>query len=314
MQTILGAGGAIGSELAKCLVNYTDQIRLVSRNPKRVNPSDELWAANLQDPSTIDGAVAGSKIVYITVGFEYNIAVWRQVWPPFMRNVIDACAKHQARMVFFDNVYSYSKESIPNMTEEAPLQPPSKKGAVRKELVDMILDAVQAGRVEAIIARAPDFYGPGNQTSFLIETIFKPLAQGKRANVLASADKKHSFIYTPDAALATALLGNADDTWNQTWHLPTDPNTLTGKQWVEQFAQALQVAPRYAVLPKWAVGMIGLFVPIMREAHEMLYQNDRDYFFDSSKFMRRFPDFNITTYAEGVQAIVQADAPRLQQA
>lgn len=34
MQTILGAGGSIGTELAKELINYTKDIRLVSRNPK----------------------------------------------------------------------------------------------------------------------------------------------------------------------------------------------------------------------------------------------------------------------------------------
>ena len=35
MQTILGANGTIGSVLAKELTNYTDKIRLVSRNPKK---------------------------------------------------------------------------------------------------------------------------------------------------------------------------------------------------------------------------------------------------------------------------------------
>ena len=42
MQTILGSGGAIGISLAKELMNYTNQIRLVSRNPKKVNETDEL--------------------------------------------------------------------------------------------------------------------------------------------------------------------------------------------------------------------------------------------------------------------------------
>ncbi len=34
MQTILGAGGSIGIELAKSLTSYTTDIRLVSRTPK----------------------------------------------------------------------------------------------------------------------------------------------------------------------------------------------------------------------------------------------------------------------------------------
>lgn len=43
MQTILGAGGAIGSELARELSQYTHKIRLVSRNPQQVNATDELY-------------------------------------------------------------------------------------------------------------------------------------------------------------------------------------------------------------------------------------------------------------------------------
>ena len=47
MQTILGAGGAIGKELARELHTYTNDIRLVSRNPKAVNKSDQLMSADL---------------------------------------------------------------------------------------------------------------------------------------------------------------------------------------------------------------------------------------------------------------------------
>ena len=49
-QTILGAGGAIGIELAKALTTYTTDIRLVSRNPKKVNLKDELFPADLTNP------------------------------------------------------------------------------------------------------------------------------------------------------------------------------------------------------------------------------------------------------------------------
>ena len=37
MQVILGAGGAIGNDLARELTKYTDKIRLASRNPKKIN-------------------------------------------------------------------------------------------------------------------------------------------------------------------------------------------------------------------------------------------------------------------------------------
>jgi len=43
MQTILGANGIIGEELAKELkAKYSGEIKLVGRNPKKVNPDDVL--------------------------------------------------------------------------------------------------------------------------------------------------------------------------------------------------------------------------------------------------------------------------------
>ena len=104
MQTILGSGGAIGIPLAKELKKYTNQIRLVSRNPKKVNETDELFPIDLNDLSQIDKAIAGSEVVYVVVGFEYKLSVWQKTWPSFMREVINACKSHNARLVFFYNV------------------------------------------------------------------------------------------------------------------------------------------------------------------------------------------------------------------
>lgn len=306
MQTILGSGGAIGRDLAKALKQYTNKIRLVSRNPKAINPDDELFPADITNPDNIDKAVEGSEIVYLTVGFDYDIKVWRETWPKVIKATIDACEKYNAKLVFFDNVYSYGVEAIPHMTEDSPLNPPSKKGAVRKQLINMIFDAVKAGRIQAIVARGADFYGPNNTTSFLIETIYKPLKQGKAATILASAKHKHTYTYTPDAAKATAILGNTPDAYNQTWHMPTDPNGLTQKQWVELFSRELNVKPKYYVIPKFVIGIMGWFVPFFRETHEMLYQYDHDYWLDSSKFDKRF-NFTPTSYEEGVKATIAAD-------
>lgn len=46
MQTILGASGQIAQELARELKRaHTDDLRLVSRHPKKINDSDTLVAA-----------------------------------------------------------------------------------------------------------------------------------------------------------------------------------------------------------------------------------------------------------------------------
>jgi nucleoside-diphosphate-sugar epimerase len=304
MQTILGANGTIGSLLAKELTEYTQAIRLVSRNPKKVNECDELVPADLSDVSNVERAVEGSEVVYLMVGFDYKLKVWQDKWPKLMRATIDACIKHNAKLVFFDNVYLYDKNSIPHMTEESPINPPSKKGIVRKEIAEMLLNEVRSKKLKALIARSADFYGPNNDKSFLIEVVYKNIKKGKKPNWFIDANKKHSFTYTPDAAKATALLGNTDDAYNQVWHLPTDKNTLTGKEMIELFTKEMKAENKISVLPAWLLKLLGMFSPLMREMPEMMYQYDIDYFFDSGKFDKRF-NFQTTTYQEGVKETIE---------
>lgn len=303
MQTILGANGTIGSVLAKELTRYTDRIRLVSRHPKSINDTDQLFPADLSDAAMVDKAVASSEVVYLLVGFDYNINVWRDKWPKLMQATVDACIRHNAKLVFFDNVYLYDIGAIGHMTEDSPVNPPSKKGVVRKQIAGILMDEVKAGTLTALIARSADFYGPHNERSFLNEVIYNNLKKGSRPKWFVDAGRKHSFTYTPDAAKATALLGNTPDAYNQVWHLPTDRNVLTGSEMAELFMREMNVQSKVQVLPLWMIRLIGLFVPFMREMPEMMYQYDRDYVFDSSKFENRFGVFP-TPYAQGVKEIV----------
>ena len=123
MQTILGAGGTTGIELAKQLINYTKDIRLVSRNPKKINESDQLMSADLSNPLKLDEAVKGSEVVYVCIAFDYKTAVWKESWPNFMKNLIASCSKHKAKIVFVDNMYMYDKNHLGHMTEETPINP-----------------------------------------------------------------------------------------------------------------------------------------------------------------------------------------------
>ncbi len=306
MQTILGSGGAIGVELAKALTTYTNNIRLVSRNPQKANDADQLFKADLIKPNEVLKAVEGSEIVYLTVGFSYNLKIWQNTWPTVMKNVISACKHHNVKLVFFDNIYMYDQDHLNPITEEAPINPPSKKGKVRAQIAEMLHEEIKAGNLKALIARCADFYGPNiKNTSMLTETVFNNLSKGKKANWLGSVKFKHSFTYTPDAGKATALLGNTDDAYGEVWHLPTAPNPFTGEEWINNIAKEMGAEPKFQAAPKLLVKVIGLFVPIMKEMVEMIYQYDRDYVFDSSKFDERF-EFTPTPYLDGIKNIVNS--------
>jgi nucleoside-diphosphate-sugar epimerase len=305
MQTILGANGTIGKLLAKELMAYTDKVRLVSRNPIRINETDELFPADLSEHGAVDRAVRGSEVVYLVVGFEYKAQVWEEKWPALMRETIDACARHGAKLVFFDNVYMYDRDQISHMTEETAINPPSRKGAVRKRISEMLLKAVEEGWIQALIARSADFYGPDNNNNFITQMVLKNLKDGKKAMWFVGSDIRHSFTYTPDAAKATALLGNTPDAYGQVWHLPTESRNITGREIITMIASEMGAEPKISLLPKFMLLPLGLFIPIMKEMREMIYQYDRDYFFDSSKFTRRF-GISATSYEEGIKATCQA--------
>lgn len=302
-HTILGGGGAIGVPLAKSLhETYGKQVRIVGRKPERVNADDELFTADLLKADETHRAVAGSAVAYLCAGLPYNSRVWRRDWPVLMQNVIAACTANGTKLVFVDNVYMYAPEALPHMTEQAEAGPVSKKGRVRQQVVQLLLDAIDQGKIQALVARSADFYGPGIQNSLLLELVYNNLKKGRSALWQCHADKIHSFTYTPDAARAIALLGNEPAAVNRVWHLPTTKERITGRGWVALFSEQMQVKPKLFVISSWMLKLAGLFVPLMRELDEMSYQYQYDYFFDSSAIEEAF-DLKATPAKQAIAAV-----------
>src|ERR1700686_656434 len=103
MFTILGAGGAIGSDLAKELIARNEPVRLVSRKPKQVPGATEIVQADLSNFEDTLRAVSGSSVAFLVAGLKYDSTVWRELWPRIMQNAIEACKRTNARLIFFDN-------------------------------------------------------------------------------------------------------------------------------------------------------------------------------------------------------------------
>jgi len=271
-----------------------------------VNDTDILHSADLSEASQINKAIEGSEICYLTLGFEYNAKVWKEKWPPFMTNVVKACLDHQTKLVFFDNVYAIGGNNVNHITEDSPISPSSKKGEVRASVDKIILEQVDKGKLNAIIARAPDFFGPvKKQNSLLLNLVYDNLAKGKAAQWFCNADVVHTMGYTPDLAKGTAILGNSEEAYNQVWNLPVDMNALTGREWVKLFASEMKTPDKVKVLPLWALKILGLFVPILKEMPEMMYQFDRPYNFDCSKFIDKF-NFKPTSNIESARQTIES--------
>jgi nucleoside-diphosphate-sugar epimerase len=271
MIAILGAGGAIGNELVKLLAARKQPFRLVGRSPRPAPGATELLAADLTDKGEAVRAVAGSSIVYLVVGLKYDHRVWQELWPRVMSNIIEACKRADAKLVFFDNVYMYGKVSGA-MTEETPFNPCSKKGEIRARIATSLIQEWKSGSLTGMIARAADFYGPNAHTSVPYLLVFEPFSQKKKASWLVNDSVPHSLTYTPDAAQSLVRLTERATAWNQTWHVPTAPDPLTGREFISLAAKEFGVAPRYRVLSRPMLRLAGWLDPLVAESYEMLYQ------------------------------------------
>ncbi|WP_241050953.1 NAD-dependent epimerase/dehydratase family protein [Achromobacter xylosoxidans] len=305
MQTILGANGQIAVELARELNrNYTQDLRLVSRKPRKVNDRDELVSADLMNAAQTVNAVRGSEVVYFTAGLPPDTELWERQFPTMLRNALDATRAAGAKFVYFDNTYMYP-QSAQRQTEETGFAPVGRKGRVRALMAEMVLAEMQRGDIPVAIARAPEFYGPGKTQSITNTLVIDPLKAGQKAKVPVRDDKLRTLIWTPDASRAMAAIGNAEDTYGQTWHLPCSDERLTYQAFVNLAATIFGVEPRYKVLRHWAMVVAGWVSKPVRELHELLPRYAHHNVFDSSKFKRRFPSFAVTSYAQGLKQIAR---------
>ena len=303
MQTIVGANGQIGEELARELKrNFTSDIRIVSRNAKKVNDSDTVFSADLSIREQAIEAVKGSEIAYFTLGLPISSDLWEEQFPLITQNVIDACKINGAKLVFFDNTYMYPQDDQV-LTEQTPFAPVGRKGQVRKAMAEMVLREIQTGGLEAVICRAPEFYGPGKTQSITNTFVFNNVKEGKKLKVPLNDSQKRSLIWTPDASRATALIGNTPDAFGQTWHLPVDEIHPTYKEFIALASGIYGRELKYAVMPKFLFQIGSLFNKRVKELLELLPRYEHDNVFDDNKFRKRFPDFVVTTYREGIGQI-----------
>jgi nucleoside-diphosphate-sugar epimerase len=280
--------GAVGRETAARLATRGDAVRIVQRKEPKIFPAGCTFAAaDVTDREATLRACAGVDAVVCCLGFPYDSALWRRVWPATMANLIDGCASSGARLVFADNLYMYGPQTSP-LTEQMPLTTYGRKPALRAEITMLWKAAHDSGRVRAVAVRAADFYGPDVANSVISVFGVARLVAGKAAFMPYPPDRPHDFAYVPDVARALVTLVDApDDAYGQAWHVPNAP-TRTLREVLTLAATLIGVPARITVLPAALAPILGVFSVEIREIGEMRFQWDRPYLVDSSKFAARF--------------------------
>jgi len=286
LHSVIGGNGTIGAEAVRHLAAAGCQVRVVQRHPKPIAGAVATASADIFDLDGLTRAVEGSDVVYLIIGLPYDAKTWLEGFPRAVSHAVEAARRVGARLVYFDNVYMYGPVRG-LMTEETPDHPTTQKGLARARAARVLMEAVEKGAIRGLIARSADFYGdyrPFDQ----VKAIADKLVKGQKAQLLFRDDKVHSLTYIPDAGRAVAALGQRADAFDTIWHMPTDPNALTGSQLVALIGALLGKEARHTALPKLLLQVVGLFNGTLRGLLEMSYQFEQDYRFDSAKIARAY--------------------------
>jgi nucleoside-diphosphate-sugar epimerase len=300
LQVVLGATGGVGQAIVQALAAQGAQVRAVNRSGQAVVPASvEVMAADLTNRESTRAACQGATVVYHCAGVPYD--QWAKFLPVMLNNIIAAVSATGATLVYTDNCYMYAPTSQP-LTEESFQAPVTRKGKLRKQLADTILEAHAQEKIRATIGRAPDAYGPGVRISFVGEQLFTTLLAGKRVPWLGKLDVPHALSFVEDFAHGLIVLGTHEQALGQVWHVPT-AQALTGRQYIALASEAAGVPAKPLAVSGLMLRVLGLTNPVLRESVELLYEFTEPYLFDGSKYTRAF-DGIPTSHQEALRRTV----------
>jgi nucleoside-diphosphate-sugar epimerase len=285
LHVIFGTG-ALGKWTARELIKLGRSVRMIShsgRPDSRIPAEVEIVQGDAYDTAHNIEVTKGAAAVYQCAQPHYY--EWPEKFPPMQKAILEAVAVNGAKFIVGDNLYMYGDTNGQPIREDLPYQAHTKKGRVRAEMANAVMEAHHAGKIRAAIGRASNFFGPDDTavTSYAI----RPALAGKPVNLLGKTDQPHTFSYVADFGKLLATLGTRDETLGQVWFTPS-PAPVTQAELVRIMEEVLERKVKSMAAGKAMMTVLGLFMPDLRESVEMLYEWDKPFIVDTSKAEKAF--------------------------
>jgi nucleoside-diphosphate-sugar epimerase len=271
---IIGIGGGFGEAVARALLLRGWSVRALVRDLAKVErgwPADIRWFEGdaLNAMSVATAAKAVDVVVHGANPPMYRN--WREWGVPMLANSIAAAEQTGARLVFPGNLYNFGPDAGALIDEGSPQHPLTRKGAIRAEMEAMLRDAVQRGRMRAMVVRAGDFFG-GAATSSWFAKIIVPAKPGASIRYPGRYNVGHAWAYLPDLGEATARLIEIESS------LPAWEVVHFGGHWLEPGIEMAEAVRRVfdgrgviRAFPWLPFRILSPVSPFLRELLEMRY-------------------------------------------
>jgi nucleoside-diphosphate-sugar epimerase len=274
---VLGATGGIGGEVARRLTARGWTVRALHRHPAKLSASRNAaggfaWVqGDAMSPRDVVAAADGVSLIVHAVN-PPGYRKWSELALPMLDSTIAAARSTGARILFPGTVYNYGPDAFPELDEDSPQNPITRKGIVRAEM-ERRLRAAAASGTKVLIVRAGDFFGPDAGNNWFAQGLIKP---GRPVTAITYPGRRgigHQWAYIPDVAeTMMQLLERHDEfeaftSFHMNGHLDED-----GTRMIEAIRRVVG-NPNLKVrgLPLRLMGLASPFVPLFRELKEMRY-------------------------------------------
>ena len=281
--------GAIGRAVMNELVKRGESVRMVNRSGKmdEVPAGVEVVAADLYDQAKVKEVTRGAKVVY--QASQPNYTEWVAKFPALQKSIMDGLTNSNAKLVIVENLYMYGESDGKPLIEDTPHNAHTKKGKVRSEMSKAAFEAHRAGKLKVTAARGSDFFGPwGLPTAAMGERTFYPMLNGKAAGLVGDMDAPHTHTFINDFGKALVVLGERPEADGQAWHVPNDNPRVSQREMAKMIAEEMGIPLKASAMGKTMMTIGGLFIPEAKEMVEMMYEFEKPFIVDSSKFETTF--------------------------
>ncbi|MHA2031015.1 MAG: NAD-dependent epimerase/dehydratase family protein [Candidatus Kariarchaeaceae archaeon] len=287
LHVVFGASGGIGNAVIQILVKQGKMVRGINRSGiAKVPKGVEMFAADLSDLDDSVKASEGATHIYNCVNAMYD--KWSEIYPDVTYKFVELLKITSAKGIIVDNLYMYGEEVSEPYREDMEYLAEGKKGKLRAKSAKIYEAAIENGQISALICRGPDFYGPGvTKSSFYGDRVFPKVLKGKGVQVIGELDKPHAMIYVFDYARAIVKLANEETAYNQIWHAPM-AEPLSQEEYLRLAYELAGTSGKISSTPKIMLKFLGVFIPIIREVKEMMYEWDKPYYVNSDKYVAKY--------------------------
>ena len=265
---VLGINGHVGHHIAKAFVAGGWEVFGMGRTNKQPVAGVTFIKGDAESVADLKAAIGDIDVVVNALNLPYH--QWDQGRKEAQNaRVIEALGTSGKTLLFPGNIYNYAAGDRA-VTSDMPQHPETPRGEIRQRVETMYRDAAARGDIQAIILRAGDFYGPESTGDWFDLVMLREAQKGKFA-MMGARGVAHAWAFLPDLGRAFEKLA---------WHrkeLASFENFhfagtfVTPEVMANAVVAAAPVKLKVSLFPRFILGAMGLFDPVMREVAKMGY-------------------------------------------